>query len=72
MTQDEMRNEFEIAFTHGFRDAAIQAEHQARKAEHEKTGSNGVTTKATTPEGVLAEKRENDKGVTHDDAEAGK
>jgi hypothetical protein len=55
MTQDEVRSEFEIYFTHWFRDAAI---------------SNGVTTKATTPEGVLAEKRENGKGVTHDDAEA--
>jgi hypothetical protein len=54
--QDEMRNEFEIAFMHGFRDAAIQAENQARKAEHEKTGSNGVTTKATTPEDVKTAK----------------
>ena len=64
--QDKMNS----AFTHGFRDAAIQAEHHARKAKHEKTGSNGVTAKATTLEGVPREARENGKGVTHDDTEA--
>jgi hypothetical protein len=51
-----MRNEFEIAFIRGFRDAAIQAEHQARKAEHEKTGSNGLQQKLRRPKGVKTAK----------------